>query len=145
MTKEDIYTQLDYNRGQLSYYERRLRELKDKREALESFSRQCESRIISFENSISRRKKRVASFGGLTSTVKIAAQYAKKMNDMLTGRDFTNAISSISELQFSVSRQRRDTANEIIDVEDKITYFGNKVSDFQYQYDTYSEGEVTNG
>ena len=139
MSKADLLTELNNAKSQLRSYRTKLSTLKDKLSTIDTFSKECTSRIQSFEGSMSRRRKRLLSFDSLISSVKAAAKYKEKMSTMLTGTEFTNTTNSIDQLQSSISTERRKIIGDIQYVEDQISYWESRVSTLQYEYNNYPE------
>lgn len=139
MSKADLLTELNNAKSQLRSYRTKLSTLKDKFSTIDTFSKECTSRIKSFEGSMARRRKRLLSFDSLVSSVKAAAKYKEKMSNMLSGTDYTNTTNSIDQLQSSISTERRKVIGDIQYVEDQISYWESRVSQLQYDYDNYPE------
>ncbi len=139
MSKADLLTELNNAKSQLRSYRTKLSTLKDKLSTIDTFSKECTSRIQSFEGSMSRRRKRLLSFDSLISGVKAAAKYKEKMSTMLSGTEYTNTTNSIDQLQSSISTERRKIIGDIQYVEDQISYWESQASQLQYDYDNYSE------
>ncbi|MEE0930135.1 MAG: hypothetical protein UIM53_03975 [Acutalibacteraceae bacterium] len=108
------------------------------------FQKKCTTHINSFDKSINRRKNRLLSFDEFLATVKSASRYKQKMNDMLSGSEYSATVSDIDQLQVSISTEKRKISNNIQDLEDEITALEVKVDNLQYKYDTYPEEVRTN-
>ncbi len=145
MGKEEIRYQLEQARSALNSYRTQLTALEDKLSTIETFSAECSSRISAFESSMAKRKSRLLNFESLLDCVKAAARYSQKMSDMLTGAEYTATVSSIDQLQGSISTQRKSIVADIEYAEEQIAILEAKVADLQYEYDTYPEEAVENG
>lgn len=139
MGKAELLSELNYAKRQLSSYKSKLSTLKDKLSTAETFSAECASRISSFEESMSKRKSRLLSFDVLISSVKAAAKYKEKMNNMLNGSEYSATVASIDQLQASISSEKRKIVEDIQYVEGQISYYESRVGTLQYQYNNYPE------
>lgn len=145
MSKNDVLSELNYNKNQLSFYRDKLNELKEQYGALEEFSGLCDSHIRDFEQSISRRKSRLQKFNDLLGTVKSAAGYFKIMDNMLNGSEFLSVVSAIDQLQDSVANKKRNVADDIRNLEEQINSLNFKIENLQYEYDNYPEEVLSDG
>lgn len=139
MSKNDILWSLNYNKKQLASCRNQLRVLEEQYVVLDDFSRKCTTHINSFDESINRRKNRLLTFDEFLTTVKSASRYKQKMDDMLSGSEYSATVSAIDQLQVSISTEKRKISNDIQDLEDEIATLEVKVDNLQYQYDTYPE------
>lgn len=145
MTKNDILLQLNSAKWQLDNYRSQKRTIDEKYNTICEFSRECTSHVNSFGNSIAKRKKKLLKIEGLLQCVKIASQYKKKMNDMLTGTSYANVSKNIGELESVISAEKRKLTSELQYVEQQIRNCETKVSNLQYTYNHYKEESGSDG
>lgn len=139
MGRNEILSNLNYAKFQLSSYKKEKETLEEKYKTLEEFALQCTPRINSFRESMSKRKQRLAVFDSFLSNVKIAVQYKQKMGDMLMGTEYAKAVSNIDQLQNTISLEKRKLVKNIQYLENEISVLETKVSRLQYEYNTYTE------
>lgn len=85
----------------------------------------------------------MTKFDGLINRVKIAARYKVKMNELLTGADYSIVVSSIDNLENSVASEKAKVRKDIQCMEEQIIALEEKVT--KLQYDNYSEEEEFDG
>ncbi|MEG2052326.1 MAG: hypothetical protein RR012_08530 [Oscillospiraceae bacterium] len=136
---------LNYNKKQLSSFKKKLKALEEQLDSLQEFAIQCSSHIGSFESSMAKRKNKLNVFDGFLDKVKSAVRYKQKMSDMLSGSEYSATVACIDQLQNSVASEKSKTINDIRYIEQRISELESRVSNLQYQYDTYPEEVQPNG
>lgn len=139
MGKADILGSLDSARRQLNSYQWQKKELEEKYSVMCEFGRQCALHENSFRASISKRKQRLSGIDGLLHNVKSAVRYKQKMQDMLTGSEYSAAEANIDRLQMIVLSEKKRICSELQYVEQQIRMCGRRVDSLQYEYDHYEE------
>ena len=88
---------------------------------------------------MTKRKSRLLNFDSLLANVKSAARYKQKMDELLTGTEYSSTVSSIDQLQNSIETEKRKIRNSIQDTEEQIAILELKVSRLQWEYNNYPE------
>lgn len=145
MTKEELLLSINNLKSEVDQSNKALHELEEKMETLIDFSNGCNSHIRSFEASMARRKQKLFQLNDLLNTVRSALRYKTKMNELLTGSAYTTTVSSIDELQNSISAQKRKIEQDIIDQKNYITSLEAKLQQMQYEYNNFPEEVSTDG
>lgn len=144
MLKPELLDEINKIQDQIRIKNSELSEERKNLEALEEFSVQSNSRILSFENSMSRRKNKLNGLDSMLNTVKIAAGYKRKMSDMLNGKEYQRTVNQIDNLMNALTVQKTKTQNSIIRLEDEISDLQAKLQQLQYDYNNFQE-EKANG
>lgn len=144
MLKPELLDEINKIQDQIRIKNSELSEERKNLEALEEFSVQSNSRILSFENSMSRRKNKLNGLDSMLNTVKIAAGYKRKMSDMLNGKEYQRTVNQIDNLMNALTVQKAKTQNSIIRLEDEISDLQAKLQQLQYDYNNFQE-EKANG
>ena len=139
MTRQDLMNEINVLTEQLNAARNSLSKAKLDLLTLEEFSAQCNSRITAFENSISKRRRRLSGVEGITGSVRMALRYKEKMNEMLSGKTFHEAISQIEQLRFSVTNERNKLTDTIIELSGRVSFLQEEIRQFQYAYSDYPE------
>ena len=145
MTKPELLDEINRIKEQIRTKKNQLTKEEQTLTDIEDFQGRSNSRINSFSSSITKRRKKLINFDGFLSTVKIAARYKQKMNDMLSGYEYQNAVNQIDSLQNSISTEKTRVKNRIISLKDDISYLQRKLQQLQYDYNNYPEEVEANG
>lgn len=145
MTKDELYREIQRVRDQIAEARKERNKLEEKWEVLLEFAAKCNERAERFMESVQRRKNKLSGIDQLLNRMKAAMKYRNKMNDLLTGRDYTDAKGSIDELMENLDRQKWQVKQALEDVENKIHRLQNRLNQLQYEYNNYPEEEANDG
>lgn len=145
MTRDELYRQIQSVRSQIRTAESDLRTAENKLETLLEFAAKANAKAEAFMESVQRRKRKLSGIDGLLSRMKAAMTYRQKMNDMLTGSDYTRTKNSVDSLLDQVSRQKSQLNQRIRDLDEHLDWLRRRLSQLQYEYDTYPEEEAEDG
>lgn len=145
MTKQELLNEINRIKEQIRVKKNQLSKDEQTLIDIEDFQSRSNSCITSFSSSIAKRRKKLIDLDGFLGTVRIAARYKQKMNDMLSGYEYRAAVNQIDGLQNSISSEKVKIKNSIVSLKDDISYLQGKLQQLQYDYNNYPEEVVANG
>lgn len=141
MSKEELYRQIQTVKSQIQTAVKEQKTLEEALDVLQEFSSKCDAKAESFMGSIQRRKGKLTSLSALINQMKAAYAYYQKMQEVLSGADYSGAKQSIDTLLETVSGEKRTLRQKIQNLDDKIADLRYRQKQLQYQYDNYEEDE----
>ena len=145
MTKDELYREIQRVRTQISSQQKQQDQLEEKWDVLLEFMAKANKKAEEFLESVQRRKNKLSGIDQLLGRMKAAAKYRERMNEMLYGRDYTDAKNSIDTLLDNLNRQKRQIRQQLEDVEQELKRLKKRLNQLQYEYNNYPEEEENDG
>ena len=135
MTSYEIRLKVNVEKANLNNLQNKKTEWENKYETLVEFSRICEKKADSFNESILKRKGRLCGIQDLLGNMKSANNYHAHMNEALTGNDYATTTSNIESLFYVINQEKSKILYEINNLDQAIRASSYRISNLEYEYE----------
>lgn len=141
MTEYDYINQINTYNNQISDYQNKLRAIQAEIDEAEEALRDARTYSNKFYDAVDHKKSRGQSLV-IGNGLRAVLSWSKKINNMLTGREFTSADQSIQDIISSIKAEIKRLSSDYDYYEEQIQVKRNQISSTQTELDAYRRNQA---